>query len=124
MPIIKSAVKRVKQAEVRRKRNATSKRELRQAIKAFEAKPTVDSLAKAQSELDKSLKKHLFEKATISRRKATLAKIAKESGVKLVAKKATKASVSTKTTPKKVATKKGAVKKPAPKKTTSKTTRN
>ena len=104
MPIIKSAIKRVKQATVRRERNVATKRDIKSALKAFQAKPTAENLSKAHSELDKALKKNLLHKNTVARRKATLAKAAKEAGVKLS---------TTKKAAAKPATKPAAAKKPA-----------
>ena len=75
MPIIKSAVKRMKQTATRRQRNIATKR--------FAAEPSAAALSQAQSELDKAVKKGLLKKNTASRRKASLAKAAKAAGVKL-----------------------------------------
>lgn len=88
MPIIKSAIKRARQAAKRHERNVATKKNLKAAVKSFLAKPTAESLSKAQSEVDVALKKNLIKKNTASRRKANLAKIAKQSGVKIEAKKA------------------------------------
>lgn len=115
MPIIKSAIKRAKQTVVRRERNVETKKAIKGAIKAFMAKPTATSLSAAQSEIDKAVKKNVLNKATAARRKASLSKIAKEAGVKLVAaKKAPAKTTATKTTTAKAATKSTA-KKPAAK---------
>ncbi|QJU06359.1 30S ribosomal protein S20 [Candidatus Saccharibacteria bacterium oral taxon 955] len=113
MPIIKSAIKRMKQTAKRRERNIGIKRDIKTATKAFMAKPTAEGLSAAQSELDTAVKKGLLKKATASRRKSSLAKVAKEAGVKLsTTKKATKpASKSTSTT--KTSTKKVPAKKTA-----------
>ena len=83
MPIIKSAIKRMKQTAKRRQRNIGIKRDIKTATKAFMAKPTAEGLSAAQSELDTAVKKGLLKKATASRRKSSLAKVAKEAGVKL-----------------------------------------
>ena len=83
MPIIKSAIKRMKQTAVRRERNVETKKDIKSAIKSFWAKPTAAGLSAAQSEYDTAVKKGLLKKATASRRKASLAKVAKEAGVKL-----------------------------------------
>lgn len=93
MPIIKSAKKAARQATKRTAHNQEIKKDIKAAIKSFKANPTVASLAKAQSELDKAVKKDLLKKNTASRRKASLSKIAKEAGVKLekLEKKAEKA---------------------------------
>lgn len=83
MPIIKSAVKRMKQTAKRRERNVATKRDIKSAVKAFMAKPTAAALSSAQSEIDTAVKKGLLKKATAARRKASLSKVAKEAGVKL-----------------------------------------
>ncbi len=77
MPIIKSAIKRMKQTIVRRERNVGIKRDIKNATKAFLAKPTSEGLSAAQSELDTAVKKKLRKKNTASRRKSQLAKVAK-----------------------------------------------
>lgn len=132
MPIIKSAIKRMKQTVKRRERNIAVKRDIKSAVKSFIEKPTSKGLSLAQSEIDTAVKKNLLNKNTAGRRKAHLAKIAKEAGVKVTAAKkpaATKPAVSkkpaaTKQTAAKPAvkkaptTKKPAAKKPATKKTT------
>lgn len=111
MPLIKSAVKRMKQTAKRRQRNIGIKRDIKSATKEFMANPSTATLSKAQSELDTAVKKGLLKKATASRRKSALAKVAKAAGVKLE-KKAAKA--------KKTPAKKPAAK-AAPKKTAAKT---
>lgn len=129
MPIIKSAIKRMRQTAKRRARNVTTKRNLKDAVKAFLAKPTATGLSAAQSEIDTAVKKNILPKNTAARRKAQLSRVAKEAGVKLAtgtkkpaaakapAKKA-EAKPTTKATPAKKAApaKKPAVKKPAAKK--------
>lgn len=83
MPIIKSAVKRMRQTAKRRERNVGIKKDIKGAIKAFVAEPSAKNLSKAQSELDKAVKKGLIKKNTAARRKASLAAAAKKAGVKL-----------------------------------------
>lgn len=83
VPIIKSAIKRAKQTVKRRERNVATKRDLKDAVKAFNAKPTAKTLSAAQSAIDTAVKKNVLNKNTASRRKALLAKTAKEAGVKL-----------------------------------------
>ena len=85
MPIIKSAIKRMKQTAKRRDRNVGIKRDIKSAVKAFVAKPSAEALSAAQSEIDTAVKKKLLKKATASRRKASLAKTAKGDGVTLTA---------------------------------------
>jgi ribosomal protein S20 len=109
MPIIKSAKKAARQAEKRTEHNVEIKKAIKAALKAFKANPTPETLAKAQSEYDKAVKKDLMKKNTAARRKAKLHDIAKKAGVKLE-KKAAKPAV----------TKATAAKKPAAKATTKK----
>lgn len=75
----------MKQTAVRRERNVGTKRDIKTAVKAFMAKPSASALSKAQSEYDTAVKKGLLKKSTVARRKAGLAKVAKNAGVKLAA---------------------------------------
>jgi len=127
MPIIKSAIKRMKQTIKRRERNVTIKKDIKSAHKAFVASPSAAAASKAQSEIDKAVKKGLIKKNTAARRKATIAKTAKVAGVKPAAtakKTATAKPAAAKAAPKKAAAakptaaKKAPAKKPAAKKTT------
>lgn len=112
MPIIKSAIKRAKQTIKRRDRNVGIKRDIKDAVKAFNANPSATTLSKAQSEIDTAVKKNLLDKNTASRRKAGLSRIAKAAGVKLgAAKKAAPAKAAAA----KTAAKPAAAKKPAAK---------
>ncbi|MCA9336227.1 MAG: 30S ribosomal protein S20 [Candidatus Saccharibacteria bacterium] len=113
MPIIKSAIKRMKQTAKRRERNVGIKRDIKGAVKAFMAKPSAKGLSAAQSEIDTAVKKKLIKKATASRRKASLAKTAKEAGVKMPAATTKKAApkAAAKPAAKKPAAKKAPVKK-------------
>lgn len=118
MPIIKSAVKRMKQTVKRRERNVATKRDIKSAVKSFIEKPTAAGLSKAQSEIDTAVKKNLISKNTAARRKANLAKTAKAAGVKMEASKkaAPKAAPAKKPVAKKAPAKKAPAKKPAAKK--------
>lgn len=127
MPIIKSAIKRMRQTATRRARNVSVKKDFRSAIKAFLASPTAEGLKKAQSELDTAVKKNVLQKNTASRKKANLVKAAKAAGVKVEAsaKKAVKpaekaAKPAKKTASKAEAKPKTAAKKPAVKKASAK----
>ena len=98
MPIIKSAKKRVKVAAKASARNAKTKRQMREAIKAFAkalagGKPA--EIAKAQagaiSAIDMAAKKNVIHVNKAARRKSQLAAKVKAAGVKptkSVAKKA------------------------------------
>ena len=133
MPIIKSAVKCMKQTRVKNARNAATKKSVKIATKEFIAKPSASSLSNAQSALDTAVKKNIIPKQRAAHKKAALAKIAKDAGVKLEAKKAAanpaakkaaekpaaaKAPAAKKAPAKPAAAKKPAAKKPAAKKAT------
>ena len=133
MPIIKSAIKRAKQTIKRRTRNVGIKHDIKDATKAFVAKPSEKTLSAAQSEIDTAVKKGLIKKNTADRRKANLSKAAKaakvviggtkkETAAKVVAAKpVAKAAVKAEAKPvaaKKAPVKKAAAKKPVAKKAT------
>lgn len=133
MPIIKSAIKRAKQSIKRRERNVGIKKDIKDATKAFLAKPTAKGFSAAQSEIDIAVKKGLIKKNTAARRKMQLSKVSKAAGVKFttVKKSPTPKVVTTKpvaikasikktvpTTKKPATAKKPAAKKPAAKKVT------
>lgn len=81
MPIIKSAMKRVRQQKVRRARNVETKTTVRKQIKLFRADVSAADVKKAQtdlikaiSELDRAVKKGVLHKNTASRKKSQLTK--------------------------------------------------
>ena len=134
MPIIKSAIKRARQAVVRRERNVATKKNVKAALKAFQAKPSASTLSELQSAIDTAVKKNVLDPRTAARRKATYSKQAKEAGVKLAsgtkkpaAKPAAKKATTAKPVAKKASAKKPAAKttakKPAAKKPATKTTK-
>lgn len=77
MPIIKSAIKRAKQAEVRRGRNVKTKTAIKKEMRAVfdnpSAKDVNDKLSAAYSQIDKAVKSGLLHKNTAARRKSRLA---------------------------------------------------
>ena len=115
MPLIKSAKKRVRTAKKATVRNSKTKRNLRSALKVFGKSPTAKSHSKAQSTVDKAVKKGLLHKNKAARLKKQVSARAKAAGVKHTGVK--KAAAKAKTTVKKAAPKKTvAKKKPAAKK--------
>jgi small subunit ribosomal protein S20 len=127
MPIIKSAIKRAKQALVRRSRNLQVKRAVKQDITALHTALTgtdtgliQKSLSEAYSEIDRAVKKHTIHKNTAARRKSQLAHaVAKSSGAEAtpVESKTTKGAgkkAATAKTAAKATTKKAPVAKAAP----------
>jgi ribosomal protein S20 len=85
MPIIKSAIKRDKQEKKRYAKNLRVKRALKDAVKAFESKPTFDGLRAVQSKIDTAVKKNILEKNTAARHLRRYARLAKDAGVKIPA---------------------------------------
>jgi small subunit ribosomal protein S20 len=125
MPIIKSAKKRVKIAAKARGRNASTKRSLRDSLKAFskaieggKAAEIQKTQAEAVSALDTAVKKALIHKNKAARQKAALSAKAKAAGAKPVKAAAKPTPVKKAATPKKAT--KAPVKKTSAKKTPSK----
>ncbi|MDL2341523.1 MAG: 30S ribosomal protein S20 [Patescibacteria group bacterium] len=126
MPIIKSAKKRVKTANKAAVRNSKTKRTLKTALKSFHAavtgktKDAGDKHAKAQSAIDKTVKKGLVHKNKAARMKKQASAKAKAAGVKPTARvkaaPAKKAAAPKKTVAKKPVAKKAPAKKPVAKK--------
>lgn len=117
MPIIKSAKKRVRVARKAAIRNSKVKRSLRTSLKAFAAGHKSDDARKAQSDLDRAVKKGIIHKNKAARKKKQLAAQAKAAGVKpTAAKKAVKPAVKKAAPAKKTVAKKTTTKKPAAKK--------
>ena len=80
MPIIKQAIKRAKQAIVRRSHNLQVKRAVKQDTQALHAavasgdiEQITTTLSAAYSEIDRAVKKGTFHKNTAARRKSQLA---------------------------------------------------
>ncbi len=119
MPIIKSAMKRVRQEEKRRARNNATKRRIKAATKSTLAHVATEDVKAAQTELtkaisllDKAVKKGTLHKNTAARRKSKLTR-----SYNSVAKEAYGTTAATKKTEaKKPAAKKAPAKKPAAKK--------
>ena len=81
MPIIKSAIKRVKISEKQRKRNAAYKSKVKTLIKKFDNSLVSENLEDANqhfhqcmSVLDKAAQKGILAKNTVARKKSLLAK--------------------------------------------------
>ncbi len=120
MPIIKSAIKRMKQTAKRRERNVETKKQVKSAVKAFMESPSVKGLRAAQSEIDTAVKKNILNKRTAARRKSQLVKLAKAAGVKVETIKKTAVKTAVKAAAKPIAAKKPAAKKAPAKKPVAK----
>lgn len=88
MPIIKSAIKKLRQSLKKRDQNRAIKKHLKDIIEAFKDKPGVDTFAKVVSALDKAAKTNVIHKNKASRLKSRLSKRLTKTEVK-VEKKAT-----------------------------------
>lgn len=127
MPIIKQAIKRAKQALVRRSRNLQTKRAIKQDVLALqtaitEGKEIQGKLAAAYSEIDRAVKKGALHKNTAARRKSQLAgQVAKAAAPAAAAEEVKTTKGAGKTAAKKAAAAKpAAAKKPAAKKAPAK----
>jgi small subunit ribosomal protein S20 len=113
MPIIKSAKKRVKTTKKATVRNARTKRNVREAVKAFKtavSKGKSDKIIEAQNQansaIDTAAKKNVIHKNKAARKKAQLAKEAKAANVKLHKSAKVKSTTKKQSTPKNSAVKK------------------
>ncbi len=125
MPIIQSAKKRVRVADKATARNRKTKRSVKGAIKSLQASLASDKkkanelLSQAQGEIDIAVKKGVLHKNKAARKKAQLARVAKEAGVKPATAKKAPAKTAAKPAAKPAA-KKAPAKKPAAKKAPAK----
>lgn len=78
MPIIKSAIKKLRQSEAHAARNRVAKRELKEALDNFKKSPTAKLYSQTSSLLDKAIKKNLIHKNKSSRLKSRLSKLLKK----------------------------------------------
>jgi small subunit ribosomal protein S20 len=127
MPIIKSAIKRMRQTTKRKMRNQQTKRSFRGEIKVLNAhiqakdtKKASESLKKVQAELDKAVKKNVLKKNTAARKMSQLTAQVKAIGAKPAPSTKTKVTTPAKKTPAKAVAKKPTAKKPVAKKTPAK----
>lgn len=106
MPIIKSAKKRVRVAKKATIRNRHTKRSVKNTVKALQdalgsKSKSTDAQKKAQSELDKAVKKGVISKNKAARKKSQLAKTVKSIATEKTTKTAAKKTAAKKTTAKK-----------------------
>lgn len=94
MPLIKSAIKKMRQDKARTLTNRAKIDELKKSVKTATVNPTSENLSKAFSSLDKAAKKGLIPKGRADRKKSKLSK-------KLVVSSVSKASKAKKSTSKK-----------------------
>lgn len=94
MPLIKSAIKKMRQDKARTKTNRAQKEVLKKALKQATLKSTQESLATAFSKLDRAAKKGLIPKGRADRIKSRLAKSTETAPTPKTAKKTTKSQKS------------------------------
>lgn len=75
MPIIKSAIKKLRQDKKRTIRSKAQKNKAKEAIRSARLQPTAENLKKAQGFIDKLVKKNIFHPNKGARLKSTLAKL-------------------------------------------------
>lgn len=74
MPILKSAIKKVRKDKIRTKRNKKRELDMKKIIKATRKDTSKENLKKAFSALDKAVKTNLIHKNKASRLKSRLSK--------------------------------------------------
>lgn len=77
MPIIKSAIKKMRKDRKRTKLNRSFITGLKKFVKVATAQKSPDKIKKAVSTIDKAVKKNLLNKNTAGRMKSKLAKLVK-----------------------------------------------
>ena len=75
MPLIKSAIKKMRQDRHRTEVNRAKKANLKKAIKLAETNPTAENVSKAYSALDKAAKINLIPKGRADRKKSRLPQV-------------------------------------------------
>lgn len=77
MPILKSAIKKLRQSAKKEAQNRVVKKALKNLLDGFKKKPTPGTFSKLASALDKTAKKNLLHKNKAARLKSRLAKLLK-----------------------------------------------
>lgn len=104
MPVIKSAIKKLRQDKKREKQNDSLRSLLKESVRNAKKKKTGKAVSEAIAIIDKASKKNIIHENKAGRVKSALSKIAKPVKVKVELQKQIKQKVKTKTskkTPKK-----------------------
>ncbi len=104
MPVIKSAIKKLRQDKKKEKQNDAIREQLKSAIRSAKKVKTGKSVTKAISKVDKAAKLNIIHNNKAARLKSSLSKLAKPVSSKITEKVAAKSTK--KATPKKTTTKK------------------
>lgn len=83
MPVIKSAIKKLKQTRKHEAHNRSVKRKAKELVDVFKKAPTAKAYAAAVSALDKAAKTNIIHPNKASRLKSRLAKKLSKSGAKV-----------------------------------------
>jgi small subunit ribosomal protein S20 len=94
MPLIKSAIKKMRQDRARERVNRAKKNALKGVIKQLQAKPSLEALSLSFSALDRAAKIGLIPKRRADRKKARLAKLISKISSKTRVKKETEGRIS------------------------------
>lgn len=103
MPIIKSAIKKLRRDNKKRIENRAVLVTVRKSIKSVRTTPSQDTASKAFSLIDKAVKKGLIKKNTAARKKSQIAKVL-SSAAQVTEKKAPKVKTVKKTSSKAIKT--------------------
>ena len=121
MPVIKSAIKKLRQDKKREKQNDKVRDLMRSSVRSAKKTKTGKAVTKAISTVDKAAKLNIIHKNKASRLKSSLSKLAKPASSKTIKSVITsKAKADPKTTAPKKAVKTTVKKAPSAKKKTSK----
>jgi len=105
MPLLKNAIKKMRQDKKRTEANKAKRTRMRTIIKSARVEATPESLSRAFSALDKAAKTHLIHKKKADRLKARLTKAIATTNATVAAPTTTKTKTATKKTTKKSAKK-------------------
>lgn len=78
MPVIKSAIKKLRQDKKREKRNSILENKLKDLVKKVKKNPTEKLLKEVFSLADKAAKNHIIHKNKAARIKSSIAKLSKK----------------------------------------------
>ncbi len=87
MPILKSAIKKLRQDRKRTKINRIKKDALKELIKKAKKSKILEAVKKAQSAIDKAAKTHLIHRNKATRLKSRLSKLVKSTPKAVTVKK-------------------------------------
>lgn len=95
MPVIKSAIKKLRQDRKHEAQNDILRASLKMSVRAAKKSKSGKSVSKAMSIVDKAAKNNLIHKNKASRMKVTLSKLAKPSSLKSAVKPSPKTKKTT-----------------------------